>query len=67
MPEQQKLGIRTYIIQLVLKMTENDQAMTQNQHLITKLNSTLISIVKQEWRTTWQGFIPDICLSAKQS
>jgi len=34
---------------------------------LTKLNATLISIVKQEWTTTWQNFISDICGDAKTS
>ena len=29
--------------------------------LLNKLNTTLISIVKHEWRTSWTNFIPDIC------
>lgn len=26
-----------------------------------------MSIVKQEWTSSWQNFIPDICLNAKES
>ena len=43
-----------------------DQAQ-QQAFLLTKLNATLISIVKNEWRTTWKEFIPEICTHAKQS
>ena len=35
--------------------------------MMTKLNGTLISIVKQEWTTSWSNFISDICSSASQS
>jgi len=35
--------------------------------LLTKLNSTLVSIVKQEWTTTWKSFISEICQSAMTS
>lgn len=31
------------------------------------MNSTLISIVKLEWRTTWSNFIPEIVSSANES
>jgi len=31
------------------------------QVLLTKLNSTLVSIVKQEWTVSWNNFISDIC------
>jgi exportin-1 len=27
----------------------------------------LISIVKQEWTSSWKNFIPDICSSARES
>jgi Exportin 1-like protein len=35
--------------------------------LLTKLNATLISIVKQEWTTSWQNFVTDICTDAARS
>jgi exportin-1 len=34
-------------------MAEDENVMQQNHHLLTKLNSTLVSIVKQEWQTSW--------------
>lgn len=40
---------------------------SQNQFLLTKLNATLISIVKFEWKSGWQNFIPDICASARDT
>jgi len=51
----------------VLKLSEDEANIQQNQHLLTKLNATLISIVKQEWTTSWQNFIADICGDAKAS
>jgi len=65
LPENQKQGIRTYIITTVLKMSEDDS--NSQHHLLTKLNATLVSIVKQEWQSGWQNFIPDICKSARDS
>lgn len=35
--------------------------------MITKLNVTLVSIVKQEWLVSWKNFITDICQTASQS
>jgi len=67
MPDDQKNGIRTFIINLVLKLSEDETIMQQSQHLLTKLNATLISIVKQEWTSSWQNFITDICSDAKSS
>lgn len=63
--KENKLGIRNVLVQLVLNFPEQDRA--GQLFLLTKLNGTLISIVKQEWNTTWTNFIPDICTSAKES
>lgn len=35
--------------------------------LLTKMNSTLISMVKLEWSSSWQNFIPEICSVASDS
>ena len=48
-------------------MAEDIQNQSQNQHLLTKLNATLVSIVKQEWTVGWNNFISDICQTAQQS
>lgn len=52
---------------MVLKLSEDESIAAQNQHLLTKLNATLISIVKHEWTTSWKNFVPDICSNAKES
>lgn len=39
----------------------------ESRFLLTKLNGALISIVKFEWRSSWQNFIPDICSLSRQS
>ena len=44
-----------------------EQRNNDSQYLLTKLNSTLISIVKFEWRTSWNSFIPDICSHAREA
>jgi exportin-1 len=51
------------LVQLVLSFPDKQE----QKWLLTKLNGTLISIVKHEWRTSWTNFIPDICGSAKES
>lgn len=60
LPPEQRTGIRGCIIGLVLQMAE-DQSQERNQHLLTKLNTTLVSIVKQEWTVGWDNFISEIC------
>ena len=41
-----------------------EQGQQESAHLLTKLNATLVSIVKQEWTTTWTSFVSEICQSA---
>jgi hypothetical protein len=41
--------------------------MVAHSHLVTKINGTLIAIVKKEMGTSWKNFILDICNSAAQN
>ena len=61
------MSMRNFMINLVLNLPEQIKDTPNSSHLLTKLNSTLISIVKLEWGTSWQNFIPDICNSANES
>lgn len=65
LPEGQRSGIKNYVVQLVIKIAADDQLATQQRHFLTKLNETLIHIVKQEWPHAWENFIPDICGSSR--
>lgn len=65
LPEGQKNGIKEYITNLVINMGKDDEINTTGKHLLTKLNQTLVSIVKHEWTTTWKDFIPEICTASK--
>ena len=49
----------------MLQISEDEAG--ASQHLLTKLNATLISIVKHEWTTSWQNFVSDICTDAQRS
>jgi len=48
-------------------MVEDEASSSSQQNVITKLNSTLVSIVKQEWTVTWNSFISEMCNSATES
>lgn len=67
LPEQQQKGIRNYVVQLVIKLSADEHFAATQKHFLTKLNETLIHIVKQEWPQTWENFIPDICASSKNN
>lgn len=59
--------MRDFMINLVLTLPEQLKDTPNSSHLLTKLNSTLISIVKLEWGNSFHNFIPDICSSAQDS
>lgn len=55
------------MITQVLQMPDQLAGTPNSASLLTKMNSTLISMVKLEWNNSWQDFIPDICNSASES
>jgi len=65
LPESQKAGIKNYVVQLVIKISADEHFATTQKHFLTKLNETLVQIVKQEWPHSWENFIPDLCGSCK--
>ena len=64
---ENKMSMRNFVVNLVLNLPEQVKGQQNSQHLLTKLNATLISIVKREWNTSWQNFISDICNSATEN
>lgn len=65
LPDTQKAGIKNYVVQLVIKISADEHFATTQKHFLTKLNETLVHIVKQEWPHSWDNFIPDLCGSCK--
>ena len=59
--------MRNFMITQVLQMPDQLAGTPNSGSLLTKMNSTLISMVKLEWNNSWQDFIPDICNSASES
>ena len=50
---ESKLNMRNFMVNLVLNLPEQVKGQQHAAHLLTKLNATLISIVKREWGTSW--------------
>jgi exportin-1 len=65
LPEDQKNGIKQYISKLVIEKSQDENINTATDHLLNKLDQTLVSIVKHEWTTTWKEFITEICEASK--
>lgn len=51
LPEQQRTGIKNYVVQLVIKISADEGFAVSQKHFLTKLNETLVHIVKQELAT----------------
>ncbi|KAJ3042300.1 Karyopherin transporter [Rhizophlyctis rosea] len=67
LPAEERDGIKNYIVQVVIEYSSTEQALTANRHLLSKLNLTLVQILKQEWPHNWPTFIPEIVSSSKNS
>ncbi|GBE60835.1 exportin 1 [Babesia ovata] len=66
LPED-RLGIRRYVSEMVINISMDDEACQRERHFLTKLNETLIQIVKREWPDRWEGFISEICRASQIS
>jgi len=65
LPADQRDGIRNYIIGLVLKLSATDEALAANRLILEKLNVNLVQILKHDWPSNWQSFIPEIISASK--
>lgn len=63
--ENTQTNVRNTIITEISKECTSFQQVRQSKVLLTKLNSTLVSIAKRLWPVRWPDFIKDICISAK--
>lgn len=57
-------AVRNFIIGLITNECRSFDHIRRNKPLLTKMNSTLVSIAKREWPLRWPNFIQDICTSA---
>uniref|UniRef100_A0A158PLM7 Importin N-terminal domain-containing protein n=1 Tax=Angiostrongylus costaricensis TaxID=334426 RepID=A0A158PLM7_ANGCS len=67
LPLVQRDGIKGFIVQFILKLSESRVESEKNSLLLHKLNLVLVQIVKQDWPKNWPSFITDIVESSKTS
>jgi len=65
--KQHKDGIKTYIVNLIIKISSNTERLKQFSVFIRKLNVVLVQIAKQDWPQNWPNFIPELVNSSKVS
>lgn len=66
LPEE-RVGIRNFIVNMIISLCDNDQAFEHERALINKIDLTLVSVLKQEWPHNWPQFIPEIVLLLRSS
>mmetsp|Transcript_40781 Transcript_40781/g.49653 ORF Transcript_40781/g.49653 Transcript_40781/m.49653 type:complete len:1093 (-) Transcript_40781:637-3915(-) len=67
LPTEQREGIKNYIVNKIITISSSDSSMQTERVLISKLNLTLVEILKQEWPQNWPTFISDLVGSSKTS
>ncbi|KAF2004834.1 hypothetical protein P154DRAFT_616597 [Amniculicola lignicola CBS 123094] len=67
LPRDQCLGIRNFVVQIILQTSNTEESLRTNRTLLNKLNLVLVSILKQEWPHNWPTFVNEIISSCRQN
>lgn len=65
LPAVQTEGIKTFIIDLIIKTSSDPATVEREKFYLTKLNMVLVQILKREWPKRWPTFIGDIVGASK--
>ncbi|KAL6772266.1 XPO1 [Auxenochlorella protothecoides x Auxenochlorella symbiontica] len=60
LPDEQREVLKTYISNLIIKLSTDEVAFRRERVFLNKLNLVLVDILKQDWPHKWPSFIPDI-------
>jgi len=67
LPAEQREGIKNYVVGKVIQVSSDEGLANTEKVFLSKLNLTLVQILKQEWPHNWPSFIPDLVGSSKTS
>ncbi|ODV91581.1 hypothetical protein CANCADRAFT_72949 [Tortispora caseinolytica NRRL Y-17796] len=67
LPSEQRLGIRNFVVSMSLTLASDDEVLQTQKSLLSKVNLTLVQILKQDWPQNWPEFIPEIVASSRSS
>ena len=67
LPNEQRMGIRTYIVEKIIKLSADSTTAKQDKNTLNKLNFVLVQIVKHSWPHDWPDFINELVNSSKAS
>ena len=66
-PADQREGIKNYISNKIIQIATSPEQYRKESVFLDKLNLILVQILKHDWPSRWQSFIPDIVAASKQS
>ena len=65
LPADQREGIKSYIVNVIVRYSSDDAALQRTKLYLGKLNLILVHVLKHEWPQNWKDFIPQIVESGK--
>lgn len=66
-PQEQRLGIKNYVVGKIIQISSDANRASNEKIFLSKLNLTLVQMLKHEWPANWPSFIPDLVGSSKTS
>ena len=63
LPPEQCIGIKTFIVNLVIARSSNEETYRAQKLFMSKLNVILVQIVKQDWPHNWPSCAPPMMRS----
>ncbi|GLT95335.1 hypothetical protein SLE2022_130230 [Rubroshorea leprosula] len=67
LPVEQRGGMKNYISEVIVQLSSNEASFRSERLYVNKLNIILVQILKHDWPSRWQSFIPDLVAAAKTS
>ncbi|KAJ0983140.1 hypothetical protein J5N97_011395 [Dioscorea zingiberensis] len=67
LPAEQRDGIKNYISDVIVQLSSNEVSFRRERLYVNKLNIILVQVLKHEWPSRWQSFVPDLVSAAKSS
>ncbi|ODV64326.1 exportin CRM1 [Ascoidea rubescens DSM 1968] len=65
LPNDQRLGIRNFLVNMIIALCENEDQFQAQRSLINKCDLTLVQILKKDWPHNWPQFIPELVASSR--
>lgn len=65
LPDEQRLGIRNFIVNMIIALCDDDAQFSTQKSLINKCDLTLVQILKKDWPANWPNFIPELVASSR--